>query len=151
MNETTNWKSTVVLYTSFATAAIAFTLAPDNWAFLVAIAIVMAGWFLSESIQGKKPTDKEAGDKKHTLDDRLSEAFSIITGSAFFGLLAALILPGLGETFRWNATPVYAIGAVMGILFGLWVYRGHSRGAMLLAIASFVAPVFLFAFRWYAG
>ena len=53
MSEKTNWKGTLVLYASFALAAVAFTLAPENWAFFVAIAIVLAGWFLSESIPAK--------------------------------------------------------------------------------------------------
>jgi len=144
MSEKANWKSSVVLYGSFALAVLAFTLAPENWAFLAAAAIVLAGWFASESI-----TAAAAKDETGKEPDLASEALSIVSGSLFFGLLAALILPGFGVVFELSATPIYAAGIALGLAFGFIVYRGHPRWSVLLACASFIAPVVWFAFCWY--
>ncbi len=144
MSEKANWKSSVVLYGSFVLAVIALTLAPENWAFLAAAAIVLGGWFVSESVTAAAAKDESAKES-----DLASEALSIVSGSLFFGLLAALILPGLGVVFELSATPIYAAGIVLGLAFGFVVYRGHPRWSVLLACASFIAPVICFAFRWY--
>ncbi len=146
MSQKPNWKSACVLYGSFALAAIAFTLTPDNWAFLAAAAIVLTGWFISDAINAAAQTSDAAA-----RPDLPSEVLSVVSGSMFFGLLTALILPGIGVAFRLGPKPIYAAGFVIAVLFGLGVYRKRPRWRSLLAAASFAAPVLWIAFRWYNG
>lgn len=158
MSQHVNWKRTAVIWVTFVAAAVAYSLTPETWSFFVAAAIVLFGWFLWEAmpktIGGEEVGDASqasagAGTGETPAQDGWSAFFSILTGSLFFGLLAALVLPGIGNTFGLPATPVYAMGVVLAFGFGIWAYRSQGLWGALVATVAFLAPVLLLVYHWY--
>jgi len=156
MSQRANWKRTAVIWVTLLSAAAAYSLTPETWSFFVAAAIVLCGWFLWDAMPktiGGDDADaaRRAAEPDHDKpgEGGWGEIFSVVTGSLFFGLLAALILPGIGDAFGLSARPVYAMGTVLAFAFGLWVYRAHRIWGALAAIAAFLIPVVFMVYQWY--
>jgi len=141
MSERKNLKRTVVMWTTVAAAGAAYLLTPDSWAPFVGIGILLAGWFVWESMPrtlGGEPSG--AAESQEPAKGSWAEALGMISGGLFFGLLAGLVLPGVGETWRLSAATVHGLGTAMGIAFAAWTWRSHSRRGAIVAFIAFMAP-----------
>lgn len=153
MSEHVNWKRTLVTWVTLASAAATYSLTPETWSPFAAAAVLLVGWYVWESmprtVGDKDDAAEEPGAEGEQADkENVGDLFGVASGSLFFGLLAALILPGIGEAFGLSVSAVYATGILLAAGFALWVRRSHRALGALVSMTIFLLPVLFITYRW---
>ena len=154
MSQHINWKRSIVGWITVIAAIGAYSLTPETWSFFAAAVVLVVGGYLWDSMP-KTIGEPEGGEQipvvkqQSAADGDWSDVLNVISGSIFFGLLAALILPGVGDTFDMRAVPIYAMGVVLSLIFAVWAYRSHRLTGAIVGFVSFFAPIVFMIHHWY--
>jgi len=154
MGQHINWKRSIVGWITVIAAIAVYSLTPETWSFFAAAVIVLVGWFIWDSMPktiGEPDGEAQApaANQQSVAEGDWSDVLNVISGSIFFGLLAALILPGIGDTFAMRAAPIYAMGIVLSSIFAAWAYRSHRLTGAVVGFVSFFAPIVFMIHHWY--